>query len=180
MFVRPTCGRLIHGQTRTFLSNLQSLRKVNLRILRLWFMMVNVRFAHCHPLLFRMVALFSAVVILTSATASGLHPVAASVSEAVRQYLRKPQGPYTQVPTRPYLGKRPGRDPQGRGGVWTAEMRRAAKDASAVTVLSEEETGYQVQGHTLAVAAEPGARTRGKEVAAGSTPVTGIGSRRSL
>ena len=99
-----------------------------------------------HPRLFRMIALATATAVLTSATASGLHSMSVSVGTALEQYLR-PHGPYTQAPTKPYLGKHPGKD-KGRGGVWSVQARQDA-EGSANPIQASLEPAPML-GHTLA------------------------------
>ncbi|WP_025228633.1 RHS repeat-associated core domain-containing protein [Fimbriimonas ginsengisoli] len=107
-----------------------------------------------YPLLFRALSFFTATTVLTAATASGTHAISLSVGEAVAQYLRNPHGAYTQAPTKPYLGQHPGRDPHGRGGVWTRAALVDAEESAQPLYASTEPA--QIPPHSLAVAAEPG------------------------
>jgi RHS repeat-associated protein len=95
-----------------------------------------------------------------SSTALGVSAVASSVSSAAQQWARTPRGHFTDAPRPAFLGKRPGRDPASRGGLWSAKARRFA-DSSAEhraepPLMASTTAGYAVIGHTLAVSADSG------------------------
>ena len=107
---------------------------------------------------FSSLALLSAGALLFTSAAPGVLVLAKGAKAALAQAARRPSGPFTQRPAKAFLGARPGRDPQGRGGVWSAARRAEVGDSAEMEGLGASVGEYQgTAPHTLAVAAEPGA-----------------------
>jgi RHS repeat-associated protein len=105
---------------------------------------------------FSALALLSTGALLFSSAGLGLLAFGKDVKGELDQISRRPSGAFTQAPTRPFLGLKPGRDPHGRGGMWTAARRAAANQQAEMEGLSADMGGALTGFHTLAVAAEPG------------------------
>ncbi len=127
---------------------------------------------------FRFVAL---VVVITTGNAqtwfglsAAVGAVASGVSRALRTELRQLHGHYTTVPGAPFLGERPGRDPQTRGGLWKSRIQATTALAGGRSKIA---LGYRTQQHTQAVAVAPGSALpwEGSAPAAGGTLNTGNG-----
>ena len=75
----------------------------------------------------RLISITLALSLFYSASAFSINPLIAETSAEAQQHLenlaRKQNDHYTDKPTKVYYGKKPGRDPIGRGGIWTAKLR---------------------------------------------------------
>ena len=106
---------------------------------------------------FSSLALLSAGALLLSSSAAVLHSAKDGAQNGYARLARRPKGAFTQAPTRPFLGKRPGRDAKGRGGMWKADRRnRAEFHAEIERAVAQREPVFEQQAHTLAVSADPG------------------------
>ena len=108
---------------------------------------------------FTVISLLVAATIGFSASFFGIYAVeksAASHFDKIKQAFR---GHYTTDPVPAYLGNHPGRDPVGRGRVWTkTALRQLHSPGMDPTLLASLRGGEQVGGgvHTLAVESAPG------------------------
>src|SRR5580700_3177306 len=75
---------------------------------------------------FRSLSIAVTLVTAYAPSALGLNAIGSSVADMIRQIARRPVGHYTTAPGVAYLGKHPGRDPMGRGGVWKKPVQSKA------------------------------------------------------
>ena len=107
---------------------------------------------------FSSLALLSAGALLLSSAGAGVLAFSKDAGDALAQISRRPQGAFTHAPYKAFLGSRPGRDPHGRGGMWSASRRAAVEEHAANERLYAWVPGDPVvpEQHSLAVSPDPG------------------------
>jgi RHS repeat-associated protein len=95
----------------------------------------------------------TAATLFVSATATGLHGMSTSVTLALEHYARAPKGAFSHPPLPAYLGKKPGRSPKTRGGLWNTRSLEVAAIGDGNLFASMQKP---IPSHTTAISAEPG------------------------
>ncbi|MBX3114550.1 MAG: RHS repeat protein [Fimbriimonadaceae bacterium] len=92
---------------------------------------MNIAFIHASSTrpLFRALSVALCLSLAYSATAPGINPLMVEAVQHIQDMGRKPVGHHTDRPTKVFKGANPGRDPVGRGGVWTPKLLNDLKKA---------------------------------------------------
>ena len=105
---------------------------------------------------FSAIGLLVATVIGFSTSFFGVYEVEKSISGHLTKLAQNLRGHYTTEPIPAYLGTRPGRDPLGRGGIWSKSALRELTSPVMDLGLQASMRGYYTGGHTLAISAASG------------------------
>jgi RHS repeat-associated protein len=106
--------------------------------------------------LMRGFAFFLCLVLAYGTAAPGMNVTATSIAELIRKLTYQRPGPYTDRPTKPYLGKHPGRAPRTRGGLWSEQNLKDMANSRRGKLYAGTEAESQSPNHTLSVEAGPG------------------------
>lgn len=100
------------------------------------------------PMVLKAACIALAVVTTYSSGATGFNAAALFASEQLQRQARKYPGHFTDRPTKVYLGENPGRDPVGRGGMWTPQLLKDLRGVRAKQALRAPKSEFELWAST--------------------------------